>query len=137
MQPLRPAAPDLIHIQNEIGARSLTVFTTDTAAVEHLGASAVALDARMSRVLGGPVGHVTVRALDYVLRRVGSAEEVSAFTAEHILEDVRRQAPEELFPKRKRQTEPEVAQWIVQALNGSNPPSSASAALRRFRDAPS
>ena len=131
---LKVALPDLLFLQEELGARAIAVFTTDSVVIDAMGASAVPLDARMSRILGGAVGHVTVRALEHVLQQSRAPEDLTPGRARALLEEVRKAAPKELFPKRKRQTEDQVADWIRKARTGDHPPTSASAALRRFRD---
>jgi hypothetical protein len=128
------AIPDLLYVRDILGDNKVTVFTTDDDAIDQLGPSAVRLDARMSRVLGGPVGHVTVRALNHVLRNIETPGKITPDRAEALLKDVQRAAPKELFPKRKRQTETEVADWILRAMSAPYPPTSASAGLRRYRD---
>ncbi len=134
-QYLKVVLPDLLFLQRELGPRALTVFTTDRQAIDELGACAVELDRRMSAVLGGTVGQLTVRALDHVVRKAEGLEDITPGRARSYLQEVRLASPERLFPKRIRQTEEQAAAWIRGAKSSDAPPASASAALRRFRDA--
>jgi len=131
---LTVAVPDLLFLQQALGPRALSVFTTDKTAIDKLGTSAVPLDSRMSAVLGGTAGHVTVRALSHVVRQAQGPGDVTPGHARRLLEDVQKAAPDILYPKRQRQTEDQAAEWIRQASKRTDAPTSASAALRQFRN---
>jgi len=132
-QYLHVALPDLIYLQNALGPRALTVFTTDEAAIDELGGSAVPLEGRMSRVLGGTAGQLTVRALDHVVRSAERVQDVTPGRARRLMRDVLEEAPPRLYPQRKKQSQDEARAWIQAALDSDDPPTSATAALRRFR----
>lgn len=132
-QYLRVAMPDLLYLQAELGPRALTVFTTDTRAIDELGGSAVALQGRMSRVLGGAAGHLTVRALDHVVRAAERPEDITPGRARALLARVLQKAPAKMYPTRTRQSAEDVRRWIRDALESEDPPTSATSALRRFR----
>ena len=132
-QYLRVAMPDLLFLQENLGPRAITVFTTDEHAINELGASAVPLAGRMSRVLGGTAGQLTVRALDHVVRAARYPQDVTPGRAHTLLDDILRKSPAALYPKRKKQTVHDVRAWLAEALASGDPPTSATNALRRFR----
>lgn len=131
---LEVAIKDLLYLQEQIGPEALTVFTANKSAIQLLGASAVPLDYRMSAVLGSTASEVTVRSLRHVMKTATSVEHLSAKRANETLEPVREAAPDIFYPIRTKQTEEEVAKWIVESKLRDQPPTSASAALRLFRD---
>lgn len=130
---LRVVMPDLEYLRDKLGPRALAVFTSDNYAVKRLGDSAVPLKGQMSKVLGGPVGQITVRALEYVVQTARHPEDVNASEARSLLEAVLRQSPRGMYPKRRKQNAQDVATWITEALTTNDPPTSATAALSRFR----
>jgi hypothetical protein len=127
--------PDLEVLQARLGTTRVLVFTADPSLAGTLGGSVVLLQGRMSKVLGGTAGQLTVRALDYVVRRAVAPEDLTPSRATLLLEEVRTRSPERLYPKRLRQTEGQVENWIRAALLSEQPPLSASAALKQFRAA--
>ncbi|TNE90381.1 MAG: hypothetical protein EP330_08680 [Deltaproteobacteria bacterium] len=132
---LRVVLPDLQVLQAQLGARALSVFTTDTEAIDALGTSAVPLEGRMRSVLGGPTGQLTVRALARVMEQAATPADLTPGRCRQVMADVLEEAPATTYPKRLRQHEWQVENWVREALASETPPTSASAALRQFRDA--
>lgn len=99
--------------------------------IEHLGDSLISLDSRMVRPLRTNVGGLSPAAATHLLKEVGrpwdgrSLREAAATLV----------GPESppLYPTRQRQTAHQVATWLREQLRSADRPSSATAALRRFR----
>ena len=126
---------DLKAVAPMLAPGHLTVFTTSKEAVKSLDSAAVLLEGRMSRVLGGAVGSLTAAALAYCIASAKSETDMDTSSIVAQMADVLRQSPTQTYPKRAKRTEAEVRHWLSEALSSPSPPGSASAALRRFRNA--
>jgi len=115
-------------------ADALTVFGTGCPPelAEHLGDRWIRLDARMVRSLGTNVSALAPAAALRGLSQIGAGGSIEALT--QIVGNLITADAPPLYPKRQRQTPDQVEAWIRTSLEGSKPPMSASAALRRFRD---
>jgi hypothetical protein len=114
--------------------QGLLVFAAGaSAALEaHLGTRLISLDARMVRALGTNVGALAPSAARFAFQQ-GEAPLRAPEVGEAIRGLITENAPP-LYPVRQRQTPQQVDQWIRRALRAADPPGSATAALRRFRD---
>ncbi len=114
-------------------AANLLVFSTGCPPelAEHLAERWIRLDARMVRALGVNVSALAPAAAFRALSQVGGA---SAEKVAQIVETFVPAGAPPLYPKRRRQTPEQVEAWIRRRMQGLEPPTSASAALRLFRD---
>jgi hypothetical protein len=124
--------PELEAIAKQHGPERMTIFSTKSASPV-LAASWVPLDARMVRTLGTNTSGLLIAGVKRCLDS-GSGETLYTVSANETLAPLRDQDAPPLYPKRERQSEALVRQWIQAALSSPEPPTSASAALRRFRD---
>jgi hypothetical protein len=95
----------------------------------------IPLDARMIRhpEVGGTAGQLTANVLRWVLDKVSSPAEVNPTYIRALIKPLQQFDDTPLYPKRKKCTEDEVRAWILDAWETSDPPSSKTEALRRFR----
>lgn len=123
-------SPDLLAVP----AERLIVFSTGCPPelAKHLEDRWIRLDARMVRSLGTNVSALAPTAALRALSRVEAQESIGA-VAKVVETFVAADAPP-LYPKRQRQTPDQVEAWIRRSIKATEPPTSASAALRRFRD---
>lgn len=112
------------------GAGRDWVFTTVPTRLGGLEASAIPVNARMAAKLGVNVTGLLPAAARFAMRR--ASDRTTAVDALHSLVD---DPAARFYPKRTKLADGDVALWIRSALAGESPPSSASAALVKFRDA--
>ncbi|MED5370933.1 MAG: hypothetical protein VX899_07980 [Myxococcota bacterium] len=93
----------------------------------------VALDLRMVHKLGGTAGQLTARALRWVCDQLDSPASANPDNLRRLLAPLVDPDAPPLYPKRKKRTPEEVEAWILRAWSQKTPPTSATAALRRFR----
>ncbi len=129
----------LVQFSQVHGAEKLVVLGSRSHAHRstELGDSWVQLDARMSKhpEIGGAVGQLTARTLNWVLDKVASPSEVNPSHIRGLLEPLQKFDDQPLYPKRQKCSPADVHKWILDAMESADPPSSRSEALRRFRDA--
>ena len=99
---------------------------------EHCGPRLVPLESRMVRRLGTNVGALAPRAASYLVTRAGGTTDIKGI--HRFLSELSLAEEPPLYPVRARQSRDQVVAWLEAARRGPAPPSSATAALRRFRD---
>lgn len=99
---------------------------------EHFGRRLVPLNSKMVRRLGTNVGALAPSAANYILARAGGTTDLAGI--HRLLRDLSPVEEPPLYPVRARQSPAQVVGWLETALRGPEPPGSATAALRRFRD---
>ena len=97
-----------------------------------LGRRLVPLNSKMVRRLGTNVGALAPGAASYLLARAHGTADIAGI--HRLLEDLSPVGEPPLYPVRARQSPPQVVAWLETVLRGPEPPASATAALRRFRD---
>jgi hypothetical protein len=108
--------------------------TSNPSLAEAFGAAWIPLDLRLAHHVGGTAGQLTARTASYLLRYLHTPADLTPNKARALLDQLPVEHLRPLYPKRQRCTEDEVRDWILDALASSDPPGSATAALRRFRD---
>ena len=86
----------------------------------------------MVRRLGTNVGALAPSAANYLLARAGGTADLAGI--HRLRADLSSAEEPPLYPVRARQSPAQVVAWLETALKGPEPPGSATAALRRFRD---
>lgn len=133
---LRLVESDLDALAAQHGTEQLVVFGPAEGPTGKDGALArvwVTTDARMAWKLGANVSALAPVVARHCLRDVRSTLDHDALRA--IAATLLVGAIGPVYPKRARQTHAEVRAWIRDQLTQADPPSSATVALRRFREA--
>lgn len=98
---------------------------------DHLGPCWIQLDARMVRPLKTNVSALVPAAALHISRAMTGAW--STRTVGERIAGLIEDDAKPLYPTRRRQSPEQVSSWLMTVLAGDDPPSSANAALRRFR----
>ena len=127
--------PALARIADRLGADRVVVLACGVSpfAKARLGGAWVPLAAARMRHLGGTVGNAALVALNHVLSTLPTDEPVTAAAVRNCIDAL--PAPVAFYPKRERLGPDHAVRWIHDALAAEDAPTSASGALRRYRDA--
>lgn len=129
---LRLVEPELTTLAERFGEDRVVVFGPASGARGPLAGSWVSLDARMAWNLGTNVSALAPSVARHCLEATAGVLDHAAVrdAASSLVTD--RKDP--VYPKRARQTVDQVRAWLEAVLREQDAPTSASAALRRFRD---
>jgi hypothetical protein len=108
--------------------------TSSPALAQAFGEAWIPLDLRLAHHVGGTAGQLTARTAAYLLRYLHRPEDLTPAKAKALIAQLPVEHLQPLYPKRRRCTESDVRDWILEALESPEPPGSATAALRRFRN---
>ncbi len=119
-----------------LGADRVTVLVCKPTlhAVATLGANLVSVEAQKTTVLGGSAGQASLIALVHILTRASTSTDLHLGSVRSALASLEsRTVP--LYPKRQRVGQEHARAWLINVLEQSGAPTSASQALKRYRDA--
>ena len=126
--------PALVRIAGRLGAERVIVLACGVSpfARAQLGGAWIQLEAARMRHLGGTVGNAALVALNHVLSTLPVDEPVTAAAVRNCIDAL--PAPVALYPKRTRLGSEHAVRWLQVALASEGAPTSASGALRRYRN---
>ncbi len=108
--------------------------TSNPSLAQAFGEAWIPLDLRLAHHVGGTAGQLTARSAAYLLRYLHRPDDLTPAKAKGLIAQLPVDHLKPLYPKRRRCTEDEVREWILDALASSDPPGSATAALRQLRN---
>ncbi|MCB9759485.1 MAG: hypothetical protein H6739_06565 [Alphaproteobacteria bacterium] len=132
---LDAAQPGLLQFVEAHGSERLVILGTENqkARFPEFAESWADLDLSMVHALGGTAGQLTARALRWVCDQVHEPGQITPSAVRKMVAPLADPDAPPLYPKRIRRSPEEVRRWILAALAGEDPPTSATGALRRFR----
>lgn len=108
--------------------------TSNASLAEAFGEAWIPLDLRLAHHVGGTAGQLTARTAAYLLRYLHTPADLTPTKARALIGQLPVEHLKPLYPKRRRCTEDEVREWVLDAIASSEPPGSPTAALRQFRN---